>query len=65
MCRGYRAPECIGKRLIEATSIGQMIARLALVEPTHLDSPFHRFAFATEREISINLPRDGQHPPIQ
>ena len=44
--------ELAGERLVELAALGDMIERVVLVEPLHLDGPLDRFARAVKRRQS-------------
>ena len=61
---GDRAAEAVCERRINLAGVRQMIERLALVEPDHLDRPFHRHSAAADAK-AIAVARDRNHTAIK
>ena len=62
---GDRGGEFSCQRIGQPAALGEAVERLVLVEPRHLDRPFHRLAGAVERERTIGLARDRHDAAVE
>jgi hypothetical protein len=62
---GDRAAERVGKRRIDAASLGEMIERLGVVEAVHLDGPLHRRPAPIEFQPAVVRARNRDHAAVK